>query len=202
MFYQIPQKLKEFWEIINLLLSNFIIFFNHSSSAKLKKEEESTPPNFNNQKNTSNMNELFSTNSSISEYIPIQMRNQDITPPHKEINTNTNISFNKSTMSTNTSFTISKCPQIEEGGGKEEEEEDFLKSLQKGFRDINNMFKNSYIKPYVSFQCNYYCNLNAYSSKDDKSYYHFGNQNNYSQFLEGISKQLQVNDISEKKMNI
>ena len=46
-------------------------------------------------------------------------------------------------MSTNTSFTISKCPQIEEGGGKEEEEDDFLKSLQKGFRDINNMFKNN-----------------------------------------------------------
>ena len=152
------------------------------------------------------MNELLPTNSSITEYIPMQMRNQEPLPPSKEIYNNTNLSFVKSSMSTNTSFTISKCPQIEEGGGKEEEEDDFLKSLQKGFRDINNMFKNSYIKPYVSFQCNYYCNLNAYSLKDDNSYYQFGNQNNCSQFLERFSRQLQENEknneISEKKMNI
>ena len=55
----------------------------------------------------------------------MQMRNQEPLPPSKETNNNTNLSFVKSSMSTNTSFTISKCPQIEEGGGKEEEEDDF-----------------------------------------------------------------------------
>jgi hypothetical protein len=64
--------------------------------------------------------------------------------------------------------------------------ENFEQSLQKGFRDIINIYNNSNYKPYFSLQCNYYCNLNT---KNDNNYY----INQYEKMLENLAKKIDGN---------
>ena len=45
--------------------------------------------------------------------------------------------------------------------------ENFEESLQRGFRDIANMYNNSFYKPKLSFQCCYYCNINNYKKGEN-----------------------------------
>lgn len=69
-------------------------------------------------------------------------------------------------FNTQNTFGISTFPQMEENINKKESE-DFITSLEKGYKEINMMYRNIYNKPYVSFQCNYYCNLNVYPKNED-----------------------------------
>jgi hypothetical protein len=64
--------------------------------------------------------------------------------------------------------------------------ENFEQSLQKGLRDIINIYNNSNYKPYFSLQCNYYCNLNT---KNDNNYYN----NQYEKMLELFAKKIDGN---------
>ena len=64
--------------------------------------------------------------------------------------------------------------------------ENFEQSLQKGLRDIINIYNNSNYKPYFSLQCNYYCNLNI---KNDNNY----NITQYEKMLEHLAKKIDGN---------
>ena len=94
---------------------------------------------------------------------------------------------------TQNNFSISNFPQIEKNT-KQKDSEDFIVSLQKGYKDIRMMYRNSLSKPYVSFQCNYYCNLNACNNNDESINHNQNtNINNSIQCLD-----LMINNIREE----
>ena len=68
--------------------------------------------------------------------------------------------------------------------------ENFEESLQRGFRDIANMYNNSFNKPKLSFQCCYYCNLNNY--KKGENDYLINLQ--FEKFAEALSKSFESNN--------
>lgn len=72
-------------------------------------------------------------------------------------------------LSTTLNSFQTNLPMTEEKG-KKDDNEDFMISLQKGFKDISSIYRNCYNKPSISFQCNYYCNLNSDSNNDDSLY--------------------------------
>ena len=48
--------------------------------------------------------------------------------------------------------------------------DDFASAVQKGFRDVLALYRSSTVKPQISFQCNYYCNINEPNTKEKENY--------------------------------
>lgn len=79
-----------------------------------------------------------------------------------------------SLYSTNT-FTSCSSPELMKVDDHQSQNKNFAMSLQKGFKDIINIYKSSIDsplrkKPQLSLQCNYYCNLsNEMISSNDRA---------------------------------
>ena len=89
------------------------------------------------------------------------------------INSNDNINYsqnlseniNKNNLFQNNSFTSNSCPNLFSlyNNNNENCSSEFIQ-LQKGFKDVENLYKQSYHNTLkdnrnISLQCNYYCNL-------------------------------------------
>ena len=75
-------------------------------------------------------------------------------------NSHSSDNSSNSTQSSKGSYTTSSYPNKTQ----RKEEEEFVKSIQKGLRDVIDIYNRCNCKTILSYQCNYHCNLIAFNN--------------------------------------